>query len=284
LQNVRRRHADSVSLTLSTVKHLDSDFESRIRCLTGDKEPNEPWVMEKPKTGVIEKGIDKYAYVVGSGVGVAISAAVVAIWLGLGKVLQWDSNWWLIIGTYTGLVGFVDGFVLRNVYQRQSLLLHEHLQKLDEMDAELYCLTGLSLPENREPEKERAKREKSLAYRISKRMIVVCSLPWAVVGSLVVVGILLAIATGMKWSETGQLIANSPTMIVEGFFLLVLVQAHNMADGRRREQFGDVAARREMLGVVLGGDEGERKAGLGSEITLEGSGDSVSSLAVEKKV
>lgn len=34
-----------------------------------------------------------------------LSIVLLGVWLGLGKVMGYDdSNWWLIIGTYTGLV------------------------------------------------------------------------------------------------------------------------------------------------------------------------------------
>jgi hypothetical protein len=41
---------------------------------------------------------------------------------------------------------------------------------------------------------------------------------------------LLAVASIMRWSETGQLLCNNPTMIIEGFLLLALIQAHVMAN------------------------------------------------------
>jgi low-affinity ferrous iron transport protein len=34
----------------------------------------------------------------------------------IGPALSFDSNWWLLIGTYAGLIGMNDGFVLRNVH------------------------------------------------------------------------------------------------------------------------------------------------------------------------
>lgn len=60
--------------------------------------------------------IDWYADIIGTGIGVLIGVAVFATWIGIGSPMKWDDNWWLIIGTYTGLIGFLDGFVLREVY------------------------------------------------------------------------------------------------------------------------------------------------------------------------
>ena len=38
-----------------------------------------------------------------------LSLVLLGVWLGLGKMMGYDdSNWWLIIGTYTGLVGHLS--------------------------------------------------------------------------------------------------------------------------------------------------------------------------------
>ena len=82
-------------------------------------------------------------------------------------------------------------------------------------------------------------------------MIRICAHPIAVIASVVVVVALIAVATGLRWSETGQLLCNSPTMIVEGFLLLVLFQAHNLVVVERRREVGEcLGRRRAMCGVV----------------------------------
>jgi hypothetical protein len=48
----------------------------------------------------------------------------------------------------------------------------------------------------------------------------------------------------MVWSETAQLICLSPTMIIEGFFLLILIQAHNWADDERSNMVGELTKSR----------------------------------------
>ncbi len=209
-------------------------------------------VIAPPESSRMERCIDVYAYVVGSGVGVALTTIVVIVWLSLGRMLSWDSNWWLIIGTYTGLVGFVDGFVLRNVYFRQSNILENHLQELISSDREVFSFLGLPFASGEEDVDEEGGKKKSLGLRISEWMIYVCALPSAVMGSLGVVVVLLAVATGLRWSETGQLICNTPTMIVEGFLLLVLFQAHNLGNVRRRGQVGWVLERRSRIVGYLG--------------------------------
>lgn len=49
--------------------------------------------------------VDRYALFIGSISGIILSVLLLGVWLGLGKLMGYnDSNWWLIIGTYTGLV------------------------------------------------------------------------------------------------------------------------------------------------------------------------------------
>lgn len=58
---------------------------------------------------------------------------------------------------------------------------------------------------------------------------------------------LIAIASSMKWSTTGQLLCNTPTMIIEGFILLVLIQAHNHSNEERGVEFNGILKRRLLL-------------------------------------
>lgn len=81
--------------------------------------------------------------------------------------------------------------------------------------------------------------------------------------------LVLSVATALRWSETGQFIANTPTRIIEGFLLLVLIQAHNMAIVKRRLEFGAVFERREVLNILLRRSEqtgGDEKCGAEVEI------------------
>ena len=108
-------------------------------------------------------------------------------------------------------------------------------------------------------------------------------MPSAVIGSLGVVLSLIAIATGLRWSETGQLLCNTPTMIVEGFLLLVLFQAHNLGNIKRRGQVGRALERRCRVGSLLGctGSAGAIEADFSHRIgTLE----SMESLEIETKI
>ncbi|KAK9659788.1 low-affinity Fe(2+) transport protein [Basidiobolus ranarum] len=193
------------------------------------------------KIGSGVRAIDYYADLVGSGVGAFISTCVFVAWLAVGNVMQWDSNWWLIIGTYTGLVGYIDGFVLRNVYFRQDTIVNDQFQKLVDEDFELFQYLNLEAPQ------EHVIKDKSLIYRMSQFMGVICSMPQSVLLAVLVTVGLLCLASGMQWNETAQLLCNTPTMIIEGFLFNVLIQAHNVANTKRRVVMHDILLRRLKL-------------------------------------
>lgn len=125
LQHVKHQHTQSLRQILSPIELLDQKLEDQVRSLTGDTTPHTTIIIEPPKTTWMERKIDGYAYLVGSGVGAALSTAMLAVWLGTGHLLRFNANWWLFIGTWTGLVGFIDAFVLRNVGYRQNCILDE---------------------------------------------------------------------------------------------------------------------------------------------------------------
>ncbi|KAF8867158.1 Low affinity iron permease [Acephala macrosclerotiorum] len=253
LQHVRRRHGLSLDKTLKSTEEADYDLEDRLRSFTGDTMPHQTIIIEPPERNFVERRIDEYAFLVGGGFGAACSIVVFGVWLGIGHTLHYNANWWLIIGTWTGLVGFVDAFILRNVGYRQNTILDEQIRTLEEQDLEVYSL--LALPTPRVDCSESMKGEKRLSYRISRWFVMATSKWYVIVCAQAVVALVLLIATALRWSETGQLIANTPTMIIEGFLLLVLIQAHNIAIIKRRLQFGGVLERREVLDNILGGSE-----------------------------
>lgn len=105
------------------------------------------------------------------------------------------------------------------------------------------------------------RRPRSVASRLGRRLSDglgrVCSRAGASCAAVAVVAGLLVTATALGWTETAQLLCNTPTMIVEGFLLLVLIEAHNGADARRRGAFKDVLIRRTALwGRVAGAGGG----------------------------
>jgi low-affinity ferrous iron transport protein len=255
LQNVRRRHADSLRVTLERIRKENAELEFLLRDLTGYISPNQTWIILPPKASKMERSIDIYAHVVGSGVGVVLSAIVFAVWIAIGPTLHWSDNWWLVIGTYTGLIGFIDGFVIRNVYFRQSNIVASHLSSLRESDKEIMSFLHITTTPYDSDEEEKATKGNGLklspAARFSNWMIRICAHPIAVIASVVVFVTLIAVATGLRWSETGQLLCNTPTMIVEGFLLLVLFQAHNLVVVERRREVGECLERRRVMSAVV---------------------------------
>lgn len=256
LQHVRRRHGLSLDETLRFIEEADCDLEDRLRSFTGDTAPHQKIIIEPAERNFVERRIDGYAFLVGGGFGAACSMVVFGVWIGIGHVFHYDANWWLIIGTWTGLVGFVDAFVLRNVGYRQNSILDEQIRTLEEQDLEIYSL--LALPALRVGCSESTQGEKRLSYRISRWFVMATSKWYVIVCAPIVVTLVLSIATALRWSETGQLIANTPTMIIEGFLLLVLIQAHNIAIIKRRMQFGGVLDRRKDLNRTLGRSESSK--------------------------
>ncbi|CAI4049040.1 hypothetical protein SKDZ_13G4460 [Saccharomyces kudriavzevii ZP591] len=245
LQNLRARHDDFIGKFLIRIFDMDEKIDYHIRKHFNDFHTPHPIVTVKShKRSTARKMIDWYADIIGTGVGVAIGVGVFAAWIGIGAPLKWNDNWWLIIGTYTGLVGFLDGFVLREVYFRIVSHEEENYSEVAREDLELFEELGLECPEEftgKAPERN------SLSYRISEYINKICSNQWSVLASILIIIGLICVASGLRWSTTGQLIANTPTMIIEEFFLLVLLQAHNWADRQRRVEVSALFARRRIL-------------------------------------
>lgn len=111
--------------------------------------------------------------------------------------------------------GFIDAFVLRNVMKRQSMHLLTHCDLLDISDAKVGSLLNLpSIPAPLCP-------KGGCCHRVSVRMgQAAAHIATVFLAVAVVVGLLIT-ATAMAWTQTAQLLCNTPTMIVEGGFLLI---------------------------------------------------------------
>jgi low-affinity ferrous iron transport protein len=184
--------------------------------------------------------IDNFADIMGSLVGVIISLLVTIAWVAVGPLLEFSDNWWLIIGTFTGLVGFIDGFVLRNLYCREEKTVGDEFKRVAWSDRKVLDLLNVEVP-------QKTKGKRALDTRISIATGDALGSTAASVGAVGFVVLLIAIASAMKWSTTGQLLCNTPTMIIEGFLLLVLIQAHNIANEERGVEFNGVLKRRLLL-------------------------------------
>lgn len=245
LENVRSQSNGFIKDQIEVLEMLDCKIEALGRHLTGDEIENELVTVQPVERKKFRKYISIYAEVIGTGLGLVLSLIVFAAWLAVGRPMQWSSNWWLIIGTYTGLIGFFDGFILREVFQSVTVYENSKFLELIADSQELLDIAGIKC-QLHEPE-----MKKTIGLRISTWVNDKVSSQWSVVASMVFVLILILIASGMKWNETGQLICNTPTMIIEGFCLLVLIQAHGWADYDRRGIVRELAVSRKYLKEYL---------------------------------
>ncbi|QPG75740.1 hypothetical protein FOA43_003100 [Brettanomyces nanus] len=241
LENVRARNNKFVQEQIGHIGAVDCQVESIGRYTTGDMDDNA--IIEVPgcERKHFRKMISWYAEVIGTGVGLMLSAGVFVTWISIGHTLKWNSDWWLIIGTYTGLVGYVDGFTLREVYYSITLYEEDKFMELLADSQELLELAGIDYQLRELHEK------KNIGHRISAFVSKATSSQYAVVASICTVIGLICIATGLGWSVTGQLICNSPTMIIEAFCMLILIQSHSWADYKRRFVVKQLAVSRNLL-------------------------------------
>ena len=227
LEHVRSRSSDIINRQIKSFIKLDTDLECLERTILNDVEENELIIVERCPRDKIQKIISFYANAIGNGLGLIITFCVFIMWFGIGNLMHWNDNWWLIIGTYTGLVGFIDGYVLREVFFSLTKYEHQKFYDLFEDSQGLLEFIGISYT------LERYKPKITLDTKVSLWINYMCSNKWSVIVSVTTVLGLIIMGCALLWSETAQLVANTPTMIIEGFFLLILIQAHNWADDER---------------------------------------------------
>jgi low-affinity ferrous iron transport protein len=240
LQNIQQQQEDNLEKSLEYALKVDAKVEYRLREITEDTKPNPIHEIPLRPLSRSERSIARFAAIMGSGLGVLISLVALIAWLAVGPILKFDDNWVLIIGTFTGLVGFIDGFVLRNIYAIDESSAALQFRALMYSDSRL--LEVLNIPVPLEPVKKL-----SLSERISLATSDLCGHRYASVGAVLVVLGLLVTASILRWSETGQLLCNTPTMIAEGFLLLVLIQAHNFSNMERGRDFNGLLKGRLLL-------------------------------------
>lgn len=253
LQNIRQQHDLHLQKTVTAIEKIDKDIEMQLRRMTGDMTPNPTIASQPPVLSRWIKSIDIYGFIIGGSIGITISAVVLVLWLSVGEDLEFDDNWWLIIGTYTGLIGFIDSFILKNVDHRETQMAEKHFKMLVEQDGKVFGLMGIECP----PEQPEPKL--NLQKRISAKIGHAVESTLASYLAVLSVAALLIIASAMSWSETGQLLCNTPTMIFEGFLLLTLLEAHNLADDKKRLIYDDILNRRLVLDkhLAAGGEDSD---------------------------
>lgn len=246
LQNIRARHDKYIGKFVRGILDMNMQIETEARSKSRDFDtPNPIIVAEAPKRGWSQKVIDLYADVIGTGIGIFIAIVVFSVWLGVGHLMDWSDDWWLIIGTYTGLVGYLDGFVIREAYRRITNQEEDAYRVVAEEDLELFSVLGITCPPGYTGID--ILESKSLDYKVSEWINRVCSSSLGVLFAICSIIALIIASSALHWSTTGQLIANTPTMIIEAFFLIILIQAHNWADQKRRIEIGSLYARRCIL-------------------------------------
>ncbi|KAL5116248.1 hypothetical protein ACEQ8H_005806 [Pleosporales sp. CAS-2024a] len=178
----------------------------------------------------IQRAIDYYADLVGTLTGIVILVVVIVVWVVCGPALGFDANWWLLIGTYAGLVGLNDGFVLRNICQVLGDHEDEQFAKVMEEDLHVFAMTGM----------EAGDENCQVTYSFSHLIFIIA---------------LIAGASAMRWNETGQLLCNIPPSIIESFLTLVLITGHNLSEEKRRRDLADLYLHRlQLLAIILPGD------------------------------
>ncbi|KAK3944997.1 Low-affinity iron/zinc ion transport protein fet4 [Diplogelasinospora grovesii] len=241
LANIQERHGAHIDKCLDALFQVDSAIEVKLRTVTGDTIPNPMVTIPAPKVGRIQRAIFYYADVVGTLVGIALLITVMTVWLAIGPVMSFNSNWWLLIGTYAGLIGMNDGFVLDNVQSRLHSYVDDAFAQVHFDDLGLF--DDIGAPEQAEEQDRRL----TISQRLSMRMGAVCSHPATViVGVLSIVGLIIG-ASAMKWTTTGQLLCNIPPSIIESFFMIILITGHNLSDHKRRDDLQNMYLRRLKL-------------------------------------
>ncbi|GAA5993361.1 hypothetical protein JCM10908_002627 [Rhodotorula pacifica] len=253
---VRKGHGEYVRICLDKIERTDEDLELRLRRLTGDKQAHPTVLVPAPQVSRVERVINYYADFVGSLVGVGFLLAVLVVWAALGPAFHFDATWWLLSGTYAGLIGMQDGFVMRNTaaqFQRREAAELERLAEAD-LAREAAAGAGTVIPPTAtcsDVASGRLRRIFGAADRLALRASLAvghaCSHQYAVVASIIVLVILVAAATALRWSLTGQLLCNVPPSIIESWMMLMVIQGHNENDAQTRANLAAILDRRRIL-------------------------------------
>lgn len=241
IANIRERHTDYLYKCLDVTFRADSALELKLRLLTGDELSNEAVVIAAPKVKFIQRAIYYYADLVGTLIGIAILISVILVWLAIGPVMSFNTTWWLLIGTYAGLVGFNDGFVLLNVQAKLRDYETVEYAKVDVEETALFETVKMAVPEKKSIKSNSLSHRLSLAVgRFSAHELTV------ILGVVVIIGLIIG-SSLLRWNITGQLLSNVPPSIIETFFMLTLITGHNFADMRTRFDFENIYERRQKL-------------------------------------
>lgn len=241
LANIRERHSKYMTDCLGYIYQADCALEEKLRNLSGDRISNAVVTIPAPKRRKLQRAIDYYADLVGTLLGIGILFLVIIVWVVIGPAMSFNSNWWLLIGTYAGLIGLNDGFVLRNV--QNVLAGYENSEFINLAFEDMDMLAVICSPQA----EEELIADNSLSCRASIAVGDICSHEITVaLGVLTIIGLVIG-ASAMHWSVTGQLICNVPPSIIESFFMMILITGHNIGDAKRRVDLHNIYSRRLRL-------------------------------------
>jgi low-affinity ferrous iron transport protein len=196
LANIRERHSRYTKTCLDATFEVDARLEQTLRSFTGDKLENDEIIISPPRVNWLQRAIYYYADLVGTLVGIALLIIVMVAWLAIGPVLHFNDNWWLLIGTYAGLIGLNDGFVLRNV--QAELAKHEsgEFRQIEMDDEKLFDIVKIQGP-------VKEITNPSLSLRISLAVGRACAHELTVLAGVLLIFGLLAGSSVMRWNTTG---------------------------------------------------------------------------------
>ena len=244
LANIRQRHKVYMERCMASLFEADALLERKLRYLTGDIAANEQVTIPPPKSTKIARVVDYYAALIGTLAGIIILVVFIIIWIAIGPMMQWSSNWFLISGTYAGLLGMNDGFVFINSYYRDSSYENEQFEEIRLNDLDVFNVLAI------EPPKELVQSQ-SIDFRVSVIIGRALAKDYiALSGALIIVGLVVA-SSVMGWSITGQLVSNVPPSLIETFFMMALITAHNISDAQRRVDIYNMLARRMVLAAYV---------------------------------
>ncbi|KZZ94113.1 metal ion transporter [Ascosphaera apis ARSEF 7405] len=248
LANMRERRSAYSKKCFDSIFVVDSVLELKLRSLTDDDLENDTVVLPAPKMNRIQRGIFYYADFVGTLVGICFLITVMIAWIAVGPAMHFNDNWWLLIGTYAGLIGMNDAFVLRNMQARLNGYVDEQLERIDKMDDLLFEKIGLPLPELESVE------DNSLITRISSKVGRACGHELTVIANVVLICGLIAASSAMKWTKAGQLVSNVPPNLIEAFLMIMLITGDNIVDAKKLATLRRVHQRRLALLSFVEGD------------------------------
>jgi low-affinity ferrous iron transport protein len=238
---LRECYADYTNTCLDAIFRLDSALEKELRRLSDDDLPNQMEVILPPKENFLQVVIFYYADIIGTLVGIVFLVMVMIAWAAVGPVFHFNSNWWLLIGTYAGLVGLFDSFVLRNIQGKVHQYINGQISIVEKGDMGLFAGLSMAIPS------AGSTKHPSLSQRVSRWMDTVSShLSMVITGFFLTIGCLVA-SSAMKWSLTGQLISNVPPSIIETFFMLILITGQNDAEASAHIDLTNIYYRRQRL-------------------------------------